>query len=172
MSIIPLTAILKAYVSISFREQLFHCNQECCALSVSCLCLSPSLNNHFLRLGTVAHSSLYGQCCEHLVTDWHMVRTQQIPLSYWMKECVKLLPFFLKQNKFPLEKNVFSLIIITMRELIDEYQLPVFFWKHNCTKRKKKKTDIIFPVFLNFKGTFIIYIFKIFCLTFKARSKW
>ena len=57
-----------------------------------------------------------------------MVRTQQIPLSYWMKECVKLLPFFKKkQNQFHLEKNVFSLIIITMRESIDEYLLPVFF---------------------------------------------
>lgn len=37
---------------------------------------------------------------------------------------------------------------------------------------KKKNTHILFPVFLNSKGTFIIYIFKNFSLTLKARSKW
>ena len=39
-------------------------------------------------------------------------------------------------------------------------------------EKKKKKTHILFPVFLNSKGTFIIYIFKNFSLTLKARSKW
>ena len=64
MSIIPLTAVLKAYVGISFLEQLCHCNREHCAVSISCLCLSPSLSNCFLRLGALAHSSLYGHCCD------------------------------------------------------------------------------------------------------------
>lgn len=85
--------------------------------------LCPSLSNDFLRLETVTHSSLYRQGLSAF-SDWHIVRTQQIPLSQWMKECVKFLSLFYKMNSF-FRKKVFSLVIITMRESTDDYLLPV-----------------------------------------------
>lgn len=45
------------------------------------------------------------------VTAWHMVRIQQITLSYWMKECVTLLTLlsFFKKTKSSFFKKMYFL---------------------------------------------------------------